>query len=254
MIEYKCPYCGQDSYAKSSKKSGKFDNWKSVRTHTSRCKQNTQDYMICEFYGPIAFAELEKYNSLYDFSKDYPNSTFHASQWKNLRLKNKSSLRRKNIYSKESIIQYIKLFYSINKRIPQARDFKHDIKFPNEMTVIRHFDSWNNAIEAAGFTPSIQNGFGIDTYANDGKLYRSSHEAYFVDHFLFEKEEYQYEKPYGNGWYYDFYLPKYNLYIELDGGLRPQRIEEKRKYHLTHGVNCSILKTEDIYKKDFKIV
>lgn len=216
MTEYKCPYCAKDSFAKTSKRKGKFDSWQCVRNHLSTCKLNTNTITIDLAKGPQLKPKLIR-------------------------------------WSNEDIINKIIEFYKIVNRIPQKRDFVTLQNYPDPITVMKHFGSWNKAIETAGFTPNIQNGFGIDTYAKDNNLYRSTHEAYFVNHFLFEKEDYEYEKPYGNGWYYDFYLPKYDLYIELDGGLRPQRIEEKRKYHLTHGVNCNIINTQDIYKKDFKI-
>ena len=253
MTNYKCPYCGQDSYAKSSKKSGKYSDWKTVRQHLARCKLNTNEFTICVFYGPISIATINSYTSLNEFRQAYPKWTLDHSIYKYLR--QTKGLEAKPLeWSAEECIKAIQQFYLENKKLPETRDFsKTDFKYPSHKMLQTHFGSWNKAIEAAGFAPNIQNGFGIDTYGKDGNLYRSSHEAYFADNFLFEKYTYQYELPYGNGWKYDFYIKELNLYIELDGGLRPQRIEEKRKYHLTHGVNCSIIKTQDIYKKDYNL-
>lgn len=59
-IKYICPYCGQNSYAKSSNKSGNFASWKDVRAHTSRCSKNTGEYTIDEFYGSIHWLEFTK--------------------------------------------------------------------------------------------------------------------------------------------------------------------------------------------------
>lgn len=248
MTDYKCPYCGQDSYSNSSKKRGKFDSWLSVRHHISRCRLNSKSYIICTNYGPISIDSINKYNNIYAFKQDYPLFSGTPSYFTSSRNYRNITLTRDSIWDKNTICNFIQQYYKNYNVIPSIRDTPIGIMFQ----VKKLYGTWNKAVEAAGLIPNIQNGFGINTYAKDGILYRSRAEAYFVDQFLFEKEEYEYEKPYGNGWKYDFYLPKYNLYIELDGGLRPQRIEEKRKYHLTHGVNCSIIKTEDIYKSNYK--
>lgn len=65
-----CPYCNKDSYNSTSKKSGKFETWKSVRGHTSGCEDNTGEYFIDINIGPIFYNDLinlvdEEYNILY---------------------------------------------------------------------------------------------------------------------------------------------------------------------------------------------
>lgn len=253
MTEYKCPYCGQNSYAKSSKKSGKFQDWASVRSHIVHCKANTHSYTICEYYGPISLNTLNKYLSVRAFKKDYPNCSFSTQQWRTLRINGKTSIRR-NIWNKESCIAALKKFVNLFGRIPTVDDFNtFDLSYPVQRTLVIYFGSFNKAIEAAGFVPNTQNGFGINTQAKDGKIYRSTPEAYFVDNFLFEKYQYEYEKPYGNGCFYDFYLPELDLHIELDGGLRPQRIQEKIEFNRKNKINCLVIKTEEIYKKEFRI-
>ena len=145
-------------------------------------------------------------------------------------------------------------FYNIHGRIPKARELENKEYYGIcRRSITKRFGSWNSLIEAAGFQPNVQSGLGISTVAKDNKLYRSSHEAYFVDHFLFEKEEYEYEKPYGNGWYYDFYLPKYNLYIELDGGLRPQRIQEKINFCKQNNLRLKVINSDEIYNSNLTI-
>ena len=67
MIDYKCPYCGQDSYSKSSKKKGKFDNWISVRSHTIKCLKNNKTYTFCSYYGPISLDVINSYPSVNHF-------------------------------------------------------------------------------------------------------------------------------------------------------------------------------------------
>lgn len=254
MVDYKCPYCGQDSYAKSSKKSGKFPDWKAVRFHLASCKLNTKDYLICDNYGPIAFSVINSFESILHFRQSYPLLNKRDEHFfSDLRQHNKVNLTKIS-WSESKIIKSIQDFYSANGRIPQHREFdKANATYPSRSTIVKYFGSWNNAIKAAGFNPNTQNGFGTDTYANDGNLYRSSHEAYFVNNFLHGKYSYEYELPYGNGWFYDFYIKELDLYIELDGELRPQRIEEKRKFHLIHGINCLIIKTSEIYNKSFSL-
>ena len=113
-----------------------------------------------------------------------------------------------------------------------------------------HFGSWNKAIEAAGFTPNINDGFGIRTLGKDGILYRSQYEAKFADNYLYNKYKYEYEKPYGNGWYYDFYLPEQDLYIEINGGLRKERNKEKIEYNRANNIKCIVLEASNL--EDFK--
>jgi len=253
MINYTCPYCGQDSYAKSSKKAGKYLSWKSVRTHTARCIKNNNTYTICEFYGPFTFSYIDSFESVNHFKKEYPNLSFESHFFSLNRKLGRLSLKEIE-WSKDLILEKIQKYFSVYGKVPQHRQLDALVPdYPNRVTITRYFGSFNTAIEAAGFKPNVQNGFGTDTYAKDGILYRSTHEAYFVNNFLYGKYTYQYELPYGNGWYYDFYIKELNLYIELDGELRPQRIEEKRQYHKRNDINCRIIKANEIYSKNFKL-
>ncbi len=251
-IEYKCPYCGSvRTYKKVL-----FTSWHSVNKHTSKCKFNTKEFSFCEYYGPLHKDIINKYSNIEQFKKDYPNLTFKDYTWKNLRLNNKSTLtttKKNNYWNKENIIISIQQFYLINKRIPEMLDFINNENYPGFQTVKRYFGSWNKAIEAAGFTSKYSAGMGTPTKSSDGTTYRSKAESYFVDTFLFNKVKYIYEVTYGNGWKYDFYLPDYNLYIELDGGLRPERIKEKIAFHQSNNVNCKIIPITDIYKESFKL-
>jgi hypothetical protein len=154
-------------------------------------------------------------------------------------------------WSQAKIIQAIQSFVSRNGRIPQAIEFKSN---PSKSTVTEYFETWNDAIAAAGFIPNYNNGFGTRTLGNDNILYMSGAEAYFVNNYLYNRYIYEYEKPYGNGWFYDFYLPEKDLFIELTGGLFPSRIEEKVLFNKLHNRNCLIISTMDIYKKGFKFL
>jgi len=60
--------------------------------------------------------------------------------------------------------------------------------------------------------------FGIKTKGKDNIIYRSQFEAEFSDRYLHEKKiDYEYEKPYNDGTksMCDFYIPKWDLYLEL---------------------------------------
>lgn len=150
-----------------------------------------------------------------------------------------------NKWSKESLINNIKEFVRLENRIPQSCEIQ-----PAESIYRHNFGSWNKAIKAAGFIPSTNDGYGNRTFAKDGILYRSKAEAYFVDNFLYSKYSYEYERKYDNhNKYYDFYLPELDLYIELDGEIRPQVIDEKIEINKKENKNLLVIKTKDIYNK-----
>lgn len=150
---------------------------------------------------------------------------------------------RHNYYNKTILIDIILDYIAATGELPTIRNFKYS------SSCIRHFGSLNAAIQAAGFEPNIQNGFGVDTYGLDGHLYRSQAEAYFADNFLYGRYEYivepKYPKPYNR--YYDWYIPELDLYIELDGGLRPETTLEKIKLNEQLGKNVVFYNTDEIY-------
>lgn len=244
--EYKCPYCGQSSYAKTSKKRGKYSSWKAVSMHTSRCLLNDNSYIICDIYGPLLISNLELLgaNAL---KKQYPKLSL-KSKLKNARKKSICTTDFSNYYTKQVILDLIRAFYEKHNKVPSTRDFKYDSNYPTPDTVAYHFGSWNNAIIAANLTPIIQNGFGKNTYGKDGNLYRSLAEAYFADNYLYNKYEYviepKYPKPYNR--YYDWYIPSIDLYIELDGGCRPEIIEQKIKINESLSRICVVIPVECI--------
>jgi hypothetical protein len=244
---FSCPYCSQNSYKATGLP---FSNWKSVRKHVSTCKLNSNSYIICENEGPINWEVINTFSSLQELKEKYPKLAFHDHFWLEQRKKNKTTIRLKE-FSTQDIIQSIQQFYLENNRIPQSRDFKHNSKYPNSTTVEKRFGSWNTAIEAAGYTPNDNYGYGINTLGKDKILYRSQVEAYFADNFLYNKFEYEYEKPYGNGWFYDFYIKELDLYIEITAGLNQNRIQEKIEFNKDK--NFILLHYEEIYKKDFKL-
>jgi hypothetical protein len=160
------------------------------------------------------------------------------------------------IWTKREIIQSIQLFYEEQGKIPQERDFlKSGGKYPSSTTVMRQFSSWNNAIEAAGFEPYYSKNYGVRTQGKDGHSYRSKAEAYFADTFLFGQYEYEVEPKYPKPHFkwYDWYIPELDCYIELDGGIRPDVIQEKVEINKGLGRTLLVIPTKDIYKKDFTL-
>lgn len=232
-----CIYCNKN-----------FSSWKSVRGHVSSCPKNTNNYLICTYYGFISYAEIESYPTILAFRKKYPNISYSNGYFTKLR--KYKNLHLTQNWSKEAILSAIKDFYAENNRIPRMREFTDIIKYPSFTTVKKYFGSWNKAVEAAGFIANIQNGFGYNTYGKDGELYDSFLEAYFVDNYLYEKYIYEYYKPYPNGWFSDFYLPEQDLYIEIDGGCRPHRIKEKINFCNSNKLNLLVLTTQDIFKDE----
>lgn len=76
-------------------------------------------------------------------------------------------------------------------------------------------------------------------------------EAYFVDNFLYKKYSYEYYTPYGNGWFYDFYIKELDLYIELDGGFTGEyrkKIEQKVEYNKIMNRKLLVVSITTIYK------
>ena len=255
---FKCPYCQQDSYSKTSKKKGQFESWKAVKGHTQKCSKSDKSYFIDSNIGPINIKEV--------YNLDYLKFRFKFSEAKTNIHNIKRSFIQRNIntgihskhITKEFIIDKIKEFYLKNNRIPNYRDFdtkNSSIDYISSTTIQTYFGTFNEAIKAAGFKPDYNDGFGIRTVAKDGILYRSQAEAYFVDNYLYGKYKYEYERKYDNytKWY-DFYLPELNLYIELDGGLRPQVIEEKILINKQENKNFIVIKTSDIYKNCLSLV
>lgn len=256
MIEqlFTCPYCGQNSYAPKSKKNGKFDSWICVRQHTSKCKSNTKKYVIDSIVGPIPIEDIVTmpYTEL---KEKYPDVSFRNfnKQLKNLGFPIRNFTKDRQ-YTSEQLLQSIKNFVNVHGSVPAYRDFKNSN--PSTTTICERFGSWNKAIEAAGFKPNIQNGFGIDTYGLDGHLYRSRAEAYFANNYLYNKYDYviepKYPEPYNR--YYDWYIPSLDLYIELDGGIRPSITTEKIAINKLLHRKIKIININSIYNNTFKLV
>lgn len=165
------------------------------------------------------------------------------------------TLAHKNKWSDEDILKSLQTFYTLNNRAPHYREILTENGFPNITTITKRFSTFSNALQLANVPFVINNGYGVPTAALDSHIYRSQAEAYFVDRFLYNKYEYviepKYPKPFDR-WSYDWYIPSLDIYIELTGGLRPERIVEKQNLHKLLGITCLVIHTNNMYKKGFK--
>lgn len=211
---------------------------------------NNHTYIVCELVGPIRIEEILS-SDLKTLKKKYPKTKF--------RDKLKQSGTRISLtytYTKQDVILAIQDYYALHLKIPEYRDFDNpNNNYPTTPVVKKIFGTWNDAIKQAGFKPNIQNGFGLNTLGLDGVIYRSSAESYFANTFLYEKYEYlvepKYPKPYNR--YYDWYLTDEDVYIELDGGIRPLVIKEKKMINRFLNRNLLIINTNSIYSQAFSL-
>lgn len=192
----------------------------------------------------------------FDSDKKYPNVVTykrHFGSWNNalelagLPLKQR---KPKTKYSKEYMITCIKNYIQKYKKIPIQKEFDADKDFPSATTVVKYCGSWEAAIREAGYTPDTGSGFGYYTKALDGNTYRSKAEAYFVDTYLFNQYTYEIEPPYlfpEQRRKYDWYIKELDVYIELDGGCRPDVILEKIKINKDLRIRCAIIPIKQIY-------
>lgn len=234
-----CPYCEKV-----------LPTFKAVRAHTSKCIKNTGEYSISIDYGPIHYTELLN-NSYKVLKNKYPNLSlsFIVRKFKEIKLLPQHFVL-KPVITKEYLITQIQNYVNTHGHIPSSKDFNFGTcEECCTYTYIKYFGSWNSAIEAAGFTPNIQNGYGINTKSLDGNVYRSQAEAYFVDNYLFGKYDYIIEPAYPKKYnkIYDWYIPSLNLYIELDGGIRPEIIKEKVLINKLLNRLCLFIPVSSIY-------
>lgn len=239
--EASCPYCDKV-----------LSTFKAVRAHTSKCSKNTGEYSISAEYGPIHYTELT--NTQYKILKNkYPNISLSSivRKFKEIGLLPKYYVLRP-VITKDYLIKQIQHYVNTHGHIPSSKDFNFgNCEESCTYTYIKYFGSWNSAIEAAGYIPNIQNGYGTNTKAIDGNLYRSQAEAYFVDNFLFGIYEYIVEPSYPEKYnkIYDWYIPSLDLYIELDGGIRPEITKQKIEINKLLNRHCLFIPVQTIYNK-----
>lgn len=239
-----CPYCDKE-----------FNTWKSVRGHTSHCKKSNREYFIDLGEGPIHYKEfLDKPERIHN---KYPNLRSYLMDIKSIFVRKgfNFDINYGQPWTKKEILKAIRTFYEENNRIPTVRDFNCNHMYPGHVLVKRVFGKWNTAIEQAGFVANYNDGFGNRIIGLDRHLYRSWYETYFANNYLYDKIEYiiepKYPKPYN--YYYDWFLPSMNLYIELDGFLRPERMTEKIKINKILCRNLLIIPVNTVKSFDMSL-
>lgn len=88
----------------------------------------------------------------------------HFGSWNNALILANLGIREKNlkIYTDEELLNYLKIFYDKNGRIPTHRDFKGDYKYPDTSIYYRRFGSFEKAKKLVEMD--------IDTIARKGYL------------------------------------------------------------------------------------
>ncbi len=70
-------------------------------------------------------------------------------------------------YTDGELLNFLKLFYQENNRIPNRRDFENNSKYPGFISYYNHFGSWNNTLKLVGMdidTMAIQKNFSNNIY------------------------------------------------------------------------------------------
>lgn len=114
--------------------------------------------------------------------------------------------------------------------------------------VLQFYTTWDKALASNNIPPSRSSLYGIATLALDKHLYRSKAEAHFIDMYLYSKYTYEIEPKYPeSNWRYDWYVRELDLYVELAGGLRPDRVMSKIEVNKSLGRKLLVATYEDVY-------
>jgi hypothetical protein len=131
-------------------------------------------------------------------------------------------------YERDYLVKEIERFIDENNHIPSTNEFRYSKEYPGIKAYKRIFGSFNNALVELGYTPVCvisKNKYSHNTIARDGHICDSVEES-MVDNFLFSKEIIHSIQPLyprhdelnKKGWIRaDFYLTKYNIYVEYAG-------------------------------------
>lgn len=243
MTNFTCPYCGN-----SRSKKVKYTNWKGVAAHCVRCEAYTGEYVINLDKGPI------HYTYFLDKKPEELKVEFGVTKYKDMldKFQVKGFIKPKNDkkYSKEECITAIQLKAKLLGKTPTNEHFrKTEGKYPCIQYITEMFGSWNAALIESGFELHHKSElYGVPTVGLDGHEYRSKAEAFFSDCYLYDKFNYVIEPKYPEQYHkwYDWYIPSLDLYIELDGGIRPQATIEKIKINRLLHRKCLIIPTYTI--------
>lgn len=248
MTNYICPYCLNNRTNKV-----KFTSWKGVAAHTNNCVKYTGEYIINLNLGPIHYTYFLNKNA------EALKLEFGISKYRDMldRFRVKGFIKPDNTkkYTKEDCIKAIKQKASTLGRNPVSGDFrKTEGKYPCIQYITEMFGSWNAALLESGFELNHKSElYGVPTLSKDGHTYRSKAEATFADRYLYKQYDYIIEPQYPEGYHkwYDWYIPSLDLYIELDGGIRPEAISQKIEINTLLNRKCLIIPTY-IIKSPYK--
>jgi len=240
---YICPYCGASGSAKK-----KYTSWKAVSSHVKSCTKDTGEYVVSSTDGPI------HYSYYLENTRDQIVAKFSKSRYSDMldkfRLLGYLQIDNTKKYTREECIAAIVSKAKELGRTPKNADFrKTEGKYPCIQYLVKEFGSWNLALIASGFELHKKSElYCTPTIGLDGHQYRSKAEAYFADTFLFGKYEYNIEPSYPINYnkFYDWYIPTLDLYIELDGNLRPLVTTEKIKINNMLNRACLFIPTNCI--------
>ncbi len=242
MTKFKCPYCNTEKGS-----NGYFKSWCSVVVHIRYCTKSNNEYIIHKELGPVHYSEL------LNESVAVLKNKYGITKLRDMQQKFKSlGLIKDNIYKKYSrrdVILCIQQKALELGRTPTNYDFrKTNGDYPSIGFIVAEFGSWKQALLDAGFYPEHSELYGKPTIAKDGHKYRSKAEADFVDKYLADKFTYDIEPYYDSGdYFYDWYIKELKLYVELDGGVRPEVITKKIALNRELGVECLYIPYKEIY-------
>lgn len=93
-----------------------------------------------KYDSPLLWAMIDKYKSLNNFREAFGFGR-----------RNEKFTKR---YTEDMKIAELRKFYNQSGRIPRVSDFR--IRIPSDKAILRHFGSWNRALEMAGFNKLIK--------------------------------------------------------------------------------------------------
>ena len=167
-----------------------------------------------------------------------------------------TGLKSNKFYDKDFLVKEIERFIEENGHIPSTNEFRYTDGYPSTKGYKRLFGSFNNALVELGYTPiSVvkTNKYCCNVIANDGHICDSAEEG-IVDNFLFNNNiEHSIQPLYprhdvlnSKGWIRaDFYLTKYNTFIEYAGLINRKfyadKLEKKQQLATAVGLNLLII-------------
>lgn len=106
----------------------------------------------------LFYQENNRIPTIKDFSNNskYPGYSIYRDRfgsWNNslilAELDQRAKCSNGAKYTDEDMLNFLKLFYQENNRIPVRRDFENNSKYPGFYSYYNHFGSWNNALRLA---------------------------------------------------------------------------------------------------------